>query len=214
MSNYPQFPQPPKPTAGGNPFADQAPNPYAAPQTTGYDPQPAGSTPFAGLWRQGDLLVMHKMAPLPSICLKSNQPATRRLKRNLIWHHPLVFLALLVNLIVYAVVAMIMQKRATIHIGLSEEWFAIRRQRIMIAWGIVLVSIVTFVGAIVLSDTLEDATIFICFGAFFLFLGGLIYGLVSARMVWPKRMTDTYIWLKGVHPDFLNRLEVWPYTNI
>ena len=32
-------------------------------------------------------------------------------------------------------------------------------------------------------------------------LGAAIWGLLLCRMVWPKRMTDQYIWLKGVHPD-------------
>jgi hypothetical protein len=52
---------------------------------------------------------------------------------------------------------------------------------------------------------------FLMLGAILMFLGGLIYGLVACRLVSPKRMTDDYIWLKGVHPEFLNRLEPWPY---
>ena len=89
MSGYPpqygQFQDPPgtfpaaKPS--GNPFADPQ-NPYAAPQLGGYYqpvPQPGNLPPFAGLWRQGNVLVMHKSAPLPEICLKSNLPAKNRL---------------------------------------------------------------------------------------------------------------------------------------
>jgi hypothetical protein len=45
-----------------------------------------------------------------------------------------------------------------------------------------------------------------------LFLGAAIYGLVSCRMVWPKRMTGDYIWLKGVHGAFLDRLEPWQWN--
>ena len=118
------------------------------------------------------MLVLHKQAPLPDICLKSNLPATRRLKRNLQWHHPAVYLALLVNLIVYVVVAMIVQKRATLFI-----------------WGLLL------------------------------FLGGLIggavvgiAGLLSCRLITPTRITDEYVWVKGVHPDYLDRLAIWPYN--
>ncbi len=74
-------------------------NPYAAPQVA--NPFAVGAEPkvvgFPGLWRQGNLLVLHKAAPLPDICVKSNLPASRRLKRNLQWHHPAVYLALLVN---------------------------------------------------------------------------------------------------------------------
>src|SRR5687768_2724452 len=102
-----------------NPFADN-PNPYAAPHVASYMPPRVELPPgkYPGLWRQGKLLVLRKNAPLPEICLKTSQPATRRLKRSLHWHHPAVFLALLVNLILYVIIALILQKKATIHMAL------------------------------------------------------------------------------------------------
>ena len=45
------------------------------------------------------------------------------------------------------------------------------------------------------------------------FFGGALYGLIAARMVAPKRISDDYVWLKGVHPDFLAELPVWPYPS-
>jgi hypothetical protein len=42
-------------------------------------------------------------------------------------------------------------------------------------------------------------------------MGGAIYGLIAARMVSPRRISDEYVWLKGVHRDFLNELPDWPY---
>jgi hypothetical protein len=42
-------------------------------------------------------------------------------------------------------------------------------------------------------------------------LGAAIYGLLAARMVAAKRITDDYVWLKGVHPDYLATLPPWPY---
>ena len=49
------------------------------------------------LYRQGNLLVFQKYAPLPNICLKSNQPATGQLKRSLSWHPPGAWFALLLG---------------------------------------------------------------------------------------------------------------------
>jgi hypothetical protein len=43
------------------------------------------------------------------------------------------------------------------------------------------------------------------------FLFGAIYGLLAARMVVAQRISDDYVWLKGVHPAFLEDLPVWPY---
>jgi hypothetical protein len=107
---------------------------------------------------------------------------------------------------------MILTKRATIHFALSEEWFAIRWRRILYAWGVVLASVVLFIAGVAFVDQTNSALpAFVIIGAIVLFLGGLIYGQYAPSLVSPKRMTDDYIWLKGVHPDFLDRLELWQW---
>ena len=209
MSNpFSQSPQP-----SGNPFADQV-NPYAAPQQpVGYSPAaaPAYQSPFEGLWRQGNVLVMHRSAPLPEICLKSNDKATRRLPRSLSWHHPAIFILVVISPLIYIIVALILRKTATIQLPLTDAWFARRRQRMMIAWGLFLACVLLFFLGCSLIERNDAAGLLIalsiCGG-----LGAAIYGLIACRLVAPTRMTDQYIWLKGVHPDFLNRLEVWQWN--
>jgi uncharacterized membrane protein len=124
----------------------------------------------------------------------------------------LVYVVFFISPVIYIIVALIVQKNATVHIALTDEWFARRRTRMIIAWGIVLASIAAIVGGIALSDTLGDATAIPILGGIVLFLGGLIYGLMACRLVTPARITDEYVWVSGVHPDFLNRLEIWPYN--
>lgn len=210
MSGY--SPQPASPH-GQNPLADSM-NPYAAPrQESGYLPgSPIGPLPpLAGLWRQGNLLVMHKAAPLPDICRLSNQPAKRRLKRSLSWHHPAVYLLVLLHLLIYIVVALIIRKTATIHIPLSDEWFAIRQRRMIFSWSAILLSVVMFAVAVSVVDQQAWAPFEIIL-SIFLGLGAAIYGLLACRLIVPTRITDKYVWIKGVHPDFLNRLEVWMWN--
>lgn len=201
-----------KDAAGGNPFADDL-NPYAAPREAGYlPPQQLGmTTPFAGLWRDGNILVMHKLAPFPDICLKSNEPATRRLKRSLTWHHPAAYLAILAHVFIYVVIALIIRKTATIQIPLTDEWYARRQRRMLFSWGGALLSIALFVASLFAIER-EAWAPFVLIGAIFLLLGMMIYGQRACRLVWPKRMTDDYIWLKGVHPDYLARLEPWQWN--
>jgi len=220
MSGHPQYPQAPYPSGqagSANPFAEANPyanvNPYAAPQVgDGYNMPPAMQHPLAGLWRQDKLLVMHRSAPLPEICLKSNQKATQRLKRSLAWHHPTVFLLIFLHILLYVVVALIIRKTAIIHIGLTDEWIAIRRKRMLIAWGLVLLGLLIFAGSIPLIVDSKEWAMFPFFGSILLCLGAAIYGLLACRLVVAKRMTDEYIWLKGVHPDFLARLEPWMWN--
>lgn len=216
MSSHPQYPPQQPYQQPGNPFSDQMPNPYAAPQQAGYYQQPAMPQKlpaFAGLWRQGNVLVMHKMAPLPDICLLSNQPANRRLTRNLSWHHPAIALTILAGLLIYVILAVILTKRATILLPLTNEWYARRQRRMLYSWGVGLACLGMMVGGVILTAQTDH-------GEFLLltlvgFIGGLvtlIAGQALVGLVSPKRITDEYVWLKGVHPDFLNRLDPWPYN--
>jgi hypothetical protein len=218
MSGYPQ--QPPGPLApakpSGNPFAGEA-NPYAAPQLGGYyqpvPQQPAQLPPFAGLWRQGNVMVMHRHAPLPDICLKSNQPTQKRLKRNLQWHHPAIALTILAGVLIYIILAAILTKRATILVPLTEEWFRRRRTRLLVAWLTGLAGLGLMVlGFVMLADSEEGMYALLLVAGLVVALGALIFGQYACAMVRPTRMTDEYLWLKGVHPEYLNRLEPWPYN--
>ncbi len=190
-------------------------NPYQSPQCP--EPllaaeliEPAGG----GVWREGKLLVMHKRATLPDRCVKSNQPAHgRRLKRNLYWHPWWVYFTILIHLLVYIILALVLRKHAVIHIGLSSEWFAKRRRATLIGWGSVVVALALVVTGVVMLDGHFETGIQMIAASPFPFFGGAIYGLVAARMVAPKRITNDYVWLKGVHPDYLAELPPWPYPS-
>src|SRR5206468_2621369 len=142
---------------------------------------------------------------------KSNLPSKRRLKRSLYWHHPAYYLLILLHLLIYIVAALIVRKSATIYIPLTEEWYSRRHRRMLIAWSLILLSIILFAVAVPFADQHAWAP-FLMIACFPLALGAAMWGLVMCRMVWPKRMTDQYIWLKGVHPDYLRRLEVWQWS--
>lgn len=183
-------------------------NPYQPPQAT--DPiLKAYEADSDGIWRQGKLLVMRKNAVLPDRCVKSNVPSNRKLKRKLNWHHPAIFLSILISLCVYIILAMILSKKATIHIGLSDKWFGKRSRAIMIGWGSVLASIAMIVGGIAMIEQSDAFGILIAAGVL-VFLVGAIYGLVAARMVTPTKIDDTFVWLKGVNAEYLDQLPVWP----
>jgi hypothetical protein len=43
-----------------------------------------------------------------------------------------------------------------------------------------------------------------------LLLAGFIFGVVAARVTYPSRIDDRFVWLKGVNVDYLNQLPAWP----
>jgi len=184
-------------------------NPYKPPQIVDAIVDAAAVESY-GLWRKANTLVMHKNVELPNRCVKSNVPATRRLKRDLSWHHPAIFLSILISLLIYIILALVLRKTAKIYIGLSDEWFARRRRAIMTGWFTTVLGIAMFVIGIASVDQNEAFGWLILFGVV-LFLFGLIYGLVRARMVSPARISDEYVWLKGVNPEFLADLPEWPH---
>lgn len=185
-------------------------NPYKPPQFADAIVD-AAVVQHYGLWRKGNILVMHKNVQLPDRCVKSNVPTNRRLRRNLSWHHPAIFLSILISLLVYIILALILRKTAIIYIGLSDEWFARRRRAILVGWLTTLAAIAMFVIGIASIDQSEIVPWLILVGVV-LFFFGLIWGLVRARMVSPARISDEYVWLKGVHPEFLADLPVWPHN--
>jgi hypothetical protein len=171
----------------------------------------------AGLWRKGNQLVMHKEAHLPARCVKSNQPIEgRRLKRKLTWFHPLIYLSLLAGVLIFAILAIVLQKKATVYIGLSPEWYRRRRRALWAGWIIGLFGLAILIGSIVVLSNSNDkdppwaGLLGLLFGII-TGLVGAIYGSAGSRMVAPVRITDDYVWLKGVHPDFLADLPPWPY---
>ena len=127
-------------------------NPYASPANSDDDiPVMDVEVVFERptLFRDEKLLVMQRNSALPDRCIKSNEPAYgRRLKRSLSWHHPAIFLAVLVSPMIYIILALVLRKQATIYVGLSEEWFRKRRMAIFWGWSIALSGLAMMIAAI------------------------------------------------------------------
>src|SRR5262249_36730086 len=148
------------------------------------------------------------------VCVKGNHGANQMVKRTLQWHHPAIALALLLGLLPYIILAVVMTKRATIHVGMCQGCMSRRNKAIAIAWILGLVSVAMFIGGLVLAsdnsrDTMAAIGGFSVLGAVLLFIGTLIYAIVGTVLVKPSRISDRFVWLKGVHPDVLARFPEW-----
>ena len=84
-------------TTNSNPFADEPLqpaqrlqsaadplNPYAAPVAA----EPGKRPEVVGTWRDGSLLVMHRRATLPELCIVTGAPTKQRHWQTLRWHQP------------------------------------------------------------------------------------------------------------------------------
>ncbi|HYU34954.1 MAG TPA: hypothetical protein VEW48_22620 [Thermoanaerobaculia bacterium] len=201
-------PPPPLPAQG-------ALNPYAPPQSNlqGVVETPQGQmfgTPGGGVWRTGDLLVMQKGASLPYRCLVCNQPASVQFPRKMYWHHPWVYLMILPGILIYAIIAMIVRKRADVVLPLCAEHAAKRKRSA--TWGnLLLISgFVVMFGSCSLIDSAGDGNFGLVLGlGFLLLIVGLIVA-VGANPVVPKKIDDYYVWLRKVSASYLAALPPAP----
>ncbi|HEV7475589.1 MAG TPA: hypothetical protein VGN90_16155 [Pyrinomonadaceae bacterium] len=167
-------------------------------------PPPSVGLPLTGIWRDKQTLVMSKEAQLPQRCVKCNAVTNGRMTRKLSWHHPAIFAVLLVNLLVYLIVAMIVRKRATVEIGLCDEHRAKRQTYIWITLVLVMLGFGGFVVAIMAEDGLPALV------GLLLLLASLVFGVFAIRLVSPSKIDERFVWLRGVHSDYLNQFPSWP----
>ena len=159
------------------------------------------STSAAMVWRFKKHLVMGHDAVLPDRCVKCNAPVQgRRLARNLYWHSPVFYFLILINLLVYVLVALIIRKRARIAVGLCQKHQAGRKRDMAIGWLLSLAGI----GVIIVSLMSEYWLLLLA--AIFLFLGALMYGAVRCRIVYAHRIDKQYVWINGVCREYLDTL--------
>jgi hypothetical protein len=165
---------------------------------------PSVGLPTTGVWRDRSTLVMSKDAQLPDRCVKCNAFTTGRLRRKFSWHHPAIYILIVVAWLIYLIVAMIVRKRATVFLGLCEEHSAKRRTYIWITWLLALGGLAGFVLAIAANDG-TPALI----GAL-LFLTAIVFGVITTRVTYPSKIDDRFVWLKGFNAEYLNQLPQWP----
>ena len=159
------------------------------------------------VWRQNSVLIMTRHALLPNRCIKCNDPAKRKLRRNLSWHHPALYLVIFGGVWVYVVLALIFRKSATIEVGFCENHSALRRRDIIITWLLGLLA----VGSFFLATQLGDLTLAGTGGL--LILSAAIYGIVRVKVVTPTKIDDNLIWLRGFDRNYLDDLPEWHRSN-
>jgi hypothetical protein len=155
------------------------------------------------IWRDKSTLVMTKEALLPNRCIKCNEPTGERLKRKLTWHHPALYLTILISILVYAILAMVIRKTATVDVGFCEDHLSTRRRHLTITWIIGVVGVLCLPLAVMLDD---GTPVFV---GLLLMFAAAIYGIVTLRVVVATRIDNHFVWLKGINSDYLQEFPQW-----
>jgi hypothetical protein len=172
-------------------------NPYAPPQAR----VSAHVSDGSDVWREGELAVLTPSGELPPRCVKCNADAEQPIKeRKVYWHTPWLYLLILISLLIYLFVVLIARKRARISPGLCSEHRQRRNQYLIGSWLVILTGIGLFFIAFSRSSAAAGLL-----GAVLL-LGGIIVGMLKARIVYAVRIDTSRIALKGCGEAFLASL--------
>ncbi len=174
-------------------------NPYAPPkaQITAHAPLGTGRC-----WREGNLVVMEIGSLMPCRCVKCNEPAVTPVRgRRVTWHSPWWYLLILLNILIYVLVALIVQKKAMIAPGLCALHKKRRSKMIAIAWLVFFAG--TFLGtwgAITYGQVVG-------FTGLGLVLVSFSVGTAGSKTLVPSLIDAQLVKLKGAGQPFLDSLE-------
>lgn len=159
-----------------------------------------------GIWRDSDMVVLHKQAEMPHRCVKCNAPVSNEgVIKNFSWFHSGYYLLLLVNLLVFIVVAFLVRKTATVNIGLCEQHREIRKNRLYTCW---LTGAISLFMCFLSVSTFNSGGLFLL--GLILFLTSIIVGSITSKVIKVKRIDDNYIWMEGINRDFVAELPPVP----
>ena len=160
-----------------------------------------GSVSATGIWRDGELLVMHRGATLPNRCLRCNVAANGPvLTCKLRWHDRrfsvLRFIPFLAWIYLIHVLATARSARLALH--LCQDHYRQTKTIACVGWVVLLGGMALLGYGLYLNN--------------FLWFIGFIIALVSGRfrpsntIVRAEKMDDHYIWLRGVDDGYLASL--------
>jgi uncharacterized membrane protein len=195
---------------GKNPFSEEQP----LISSEGVEVAAAAGS-YRGPWRQGNLLVVHRDSKLPPFCVRTNVPAETTMQRTVSWFHPLVYIALLTCLLIFLLLAKLLQQRLTLTLPLSKAFVEQRKRQIFVSGLLTSCGLLLLVLGLVLAVTGDldqpwPLVTLIVLGLSIFTAGSLWVNRVIA-IVSAQKIDGDFAWIKGVHTGYLERLPVWPY---
>ncbi len=151
--------------------------------------------------RDGKKVMTYNQKSLPPRCYKCNHAIVEPpMKRKLYWHPVGYYLLILVNVILYAVVAMVVRKRASVELYLCAQHSKRRKYFIIGGWSGTALGI-----AMLIVGISEDIGVLTAIGFLVIFLAILV-GLRGASLTRATRIKGDTVWLSGAGKEFLASL--------
>lgn len=174
-------------------------NPYAPPTAS---VESIGRREGAFAYVEGSTLVVSKEALLPDICVKCAAPSRVRRTQRFVFTPPWVIVVMVLSFLIGAIVAMIVQKRGTLHLPLCDacqhRW---KKANWQVAAALFAIPLSVMLGFLVAGSSENVGTIVVA-----LLLASLVGLIVVAVVqqnvrVTSRKVDDRSITLRGVHPE-------------
>lgn len=164
-------------------------NPYQSPEAETQSTEPRRPEPGVGIWRKGQMLIVHREARLPNICLKTGRPADRRILETVRW------------------TTWNDSGEYFIDLPFTNRWW--RRHvvffRFAVAWHVLSVAFL-FGGAVLWPlNWIDPNLVFVAMAI----VGATLWG-IAGNPVRFKKVTETHLHLMGISRKVLNRFPEWP----
>src|SRR5262245_50319954 len=172
-------------------------NPYASPIVP--DPPLRIEDNGIGVWRDRNLLVMHRDAPLPPICIRTGQAADEICTVKIRWR-PAPGSA---------------TRRMSMEVPLSRQCSFWQRRGKWIMFGLAAALVAAAVVAVlpVMSFWGENAGTVVLMALGVPAFVCLVQGLCYVRLLEFVRVRGNYFWFRGANSRFLNQLPIWHFGN-
>jgi hypothetical protein len=156
-------------------------------------------------WREGKRVVARNQTSLPARCFKCNcEVTTPPLTRKLYWHPAGYYLVIFFNILIYAIVAAIVRKRATLDIYLCPDHLQRRKKFMIGGWLGALLGLVVGIAGIAMN------TPWMIILGFVILPAAIIVGIAGAQIARPARIKADTVWLTGSGKAFLESLPTLP----
>jgi hypothetical protein len=156
-------------------------------------------------WRDGSLLVLAPDAVLPDRCVKTDLPADgRTVEVSLLWHEPALYWLLVLNPIVYLLVARAAGTHVSVTLPLTPAALGAARRARWLTLALLAAGLVCWLAAILLARAE-----LLGLGVAVMALAIPVY-LLGARFLRVARLESERVWIAGASINFLARLPDLP----
>ena len=165
----------------------------------------------AGMWRQGEILVVTRGLVFPDHCPVSNQSARTRYDYEFSYLSPEARAAGAMFGALGAAVANSMATKANYQIPHTDEYIGAYRSNLAIGLGALFGGIAVIIGGAFASNASEALAGTLIVLGIGMIIGGLIWLVAVRRELTVHYVSDTHCWIAGCSPEFLATLPPWPY---